>query len=475
MSDGCESGTPAWLRRGTTGGVPDAAGTQLADEQRPDDKSDRPEAASRASVPVVTLVLIAVSVVVAAASRLGTDQVVLQPLFIGRPMAGIPAWQVWRLVTPIFIHFGPMHLLFNMIWTWHLGGMIERRRGPLFVLAIVAATAVPSNLLQYVADGSVFFGGMSGVVYALLGYAAMRIWFNPQSGYDVDRFLVVTSLAWFVLCWSGVIGPIANWAHTGGLVIGSLWGAIDAWQRTQPPGLARHDLAIILTCAVLAAVLWGRDVQMHGEDQAAWRDCYDPGRPEQHVAGCTAVGQAAHLPTAIRVDTLIALANWQDGQQQYDAAIASFSQALDIDRSSAVAMHGRGNAYTAKGDYARALRDYDRAVRADSRSEPVGTASFLNSRCWTRAIVGELDGALQDCNEALALSGRTSAVLDSRGVVYLKLGEFDQAIADFDAALALDQPRPQTRFVRGVARRRKGDTAGGDADIAAAKEENPGV
>ena len=59
--------------------------------------------------------------------------------------------------------------------------------------------------------------------------------------------------------------------------------------------------------------------------------------------------------------------------------------------------------------------------------------------------------------------------LGTRGLVLLKLGRFDEAIADYDAGLEVYAKSPISLYGRGVARRRKGDVASGDADIAAAK------
>ncbi|MGZ9112377.1 MAG: tetratricopeptide repeat protein, partial [Rhodoplanes sp.] len=59
--------------------------------------------------------------------------------------------------------------------------------------------------------------------------------------------------------------------------------------------------------------------------------------------------------------------------------------------------------------------------------------------------------------------------LDSRGLTHLKLGQFDRAIADFDAALRLNPKMPSALYGRGKAKIKKGDAAGGNADIRSAK------
>jgi tetratricopeptide (TPR) repeat protein len=78
-----------------------------------------------------------------------------------------------------------------------------------------------------------------------------------------------------------------------------------------------------------------------------------------------------------------------------------------------------------------------------------------NGRCWCRAIVGELQAALADCNEALRLEPNAAATLDSRGLIYLKSGEWDSAIADYDSALRLDPKLASSLYGRGLANLRR--------------------
>ncbi|BAU47482.1 peptidase S54 [Sulfurifustis variabilis] len=191
------------------------------------------------SLPPLTVALIVVSGLLALHSNLGASRAALAPFLFTPPggdlLAGLRAGEYWRLLTPIFIHFGPLHLLFNMMWLWDLGGLLERRRGVVFLAGFVAAVGIAANLAEYLVSGARIFGGMSGVVYGLLGYFWMQGKYNPRFGYVLHKQVVVTMLAWYVLCWTGLLGPIANWAHTAGLVIGVVWGYLERGGREPAP------------------------------------------------------------------------------------------------------------------------------------------------------------------------------------------------------------------------------------------------
>lgn len=68
-----------------------------------------------------------------------------------KPFAQIKSGEVWRLVTPAFLHFGPLHLIFNMMWLWTLGGILETFLRRLRFVLLVIIIAVISNLAQALA------------------------------------------------------------------------------------------------------------------------------------------------------------------------------------------------------------------------------------------------------------------------------------------------------------------------------------
>jgi GlpG protein len=222
---------------------------------------------ARPATPQVTLALIAISVAVGFATHLGEPlaQGVVgraaavealsdpSPPFIQRltitrfvydnrsgaiiytplesPKSTVIPQEIWRLVTPIFLHFSVMHIVFNMMSLASVGRMLEARYGSLWLAMFVLVTAVGSNLSQYLVNGP-NFGGMSGVVYALFGFAWIRGWCDPTAGFRLGANSVFIMLLWLVLCFQGALGSVANYAHLGGLLLGAAWGARPLlWRR----------------------------------------------------------------------------------------------------------------------------------------------------------------------------------------------------------------------------------------------------
>ena len=144
---------------------------------------------------------------------------------------GLADGQYWRLITPIFLHFGLMHLVFNCLWLAMLGARIERVYGSLHLVLLVLATGAVSNMIQYGWQGSGNFGGMSGVVYALLGYIWIKGRFVPQPLLQLPPGILGFMLVWLLVGMTGILEVVlgvgvANGAHVGGLLIGMLLGLV---------------------------------------------------------------------------------------------------------------------------------------------------------------------------------------------------------------------------------------------------------
>lgn len=143
----------------------------------------------------------------------------------------LAAGQWWRLVTPMLIHFGFLHIAMNGMWYWELGRRIEARQGGINLLGLTLLFSLVSNYAQYFYGGPGLFGGLSGVLYGLLGHCWIYQWLAPNPAYRLPRGVLVMMLVWLALCMSGLMsmigfGEIANAAHVGGLLVGCLSGLL---------------------------------------------------------------------------------------------------------------------------------------------------------------------------------------------------------------------------------------------------------
>jgi tetratricopeptide (TPR) repeat protein len=219
---------------------------------------------------------------------------------------------------------------------------------------------------------------------------------------------------------------------------------------------------------------------------------------ETRINGCTALIDARYGTT-----TVLAIAHNNRGNAyiakgDFDRAIEDFDRSIALDQTYAKPHNNRGVALMRKGEYGLAVEAFDEAIRLNPNygnayanrggayvkkadyaraSRDYDEAVRLNpglhagwqGRCWAQAILGELSAALDACNRALESGLSHAATHDSLGLIHLKMDQPAEAIGDYSAALQLNPKLASAFYGRGLARLKTGDQLGGDADIAAAK------
>lgn len=205
---------------------------------------------SRGPIPPLTLTLVILAIIVSFACNfmdLGAiknnkwSEVVVNELsFVepaawnktNDPAASLKRGELWRLITPIFMHGSMLHLAFNMFMLVSLGRLTERLQGTPKFAVFVLMLAVFPNLLQGLMPvslgGSPFFVGISGVVYGLFGYIWIRSSLHPEMGIMIPMPMVVVVLGLIVLGFAAGMSEaevaanwrLANFCHLGGLLVG---------------------------------------------------------------------------------------------------------------------------------------------------------------------------------------------------------------------------------------------------------------
>ncbi|MEO1698468.1 MAG: rhomboid family intramembrane serine protease [Planctomycetota bacterium] len=140
------------------------------------------------------------------------------------------ASQPWALLTTIFPHGGPLHLLFNLYWIWPFGCAIESRLGSARYAVLATACAVVSMGSEVLVGNTAI--GLSGVVYGLVFFAYYRGKHDPHFRGLVPDQLRNFFIAWFFICIALTlmnVMRIGNFAHGMGAVAGWAFGHRKRW------------------------------------------------------------------------------------------------------------------------------------------------------------------------------------------------------------------------------------------------------
>jgi tetratricopeptide (TPR) repeat protein len=128
----------------------------------------------------------------------------------------------------------------------------------------------------------------------------------------------------------------------------------------------------------------------------------------------------------------------------YDRAIQDYDEAIGIFPKYVLAINDRGNAYYRKGDYDRAIRSYDDAIRLNPK-----TAIAYANRANAYRMKADYDRAIRDFDEAIRLDPKDPGAIRSRGQLYTDKGDYARAIGDLNEAIRLKSDDAESYNTRG--------------------------
>lgn len=193
----------------------------------------------------VSLLLITACLIVAIVSELGTQPQRVSFLFYpALDHSGLTALlisineitELLRSFAPMLLHFGELHLVFNMLWLWYFGRQLESTHPRWLYIALILICSFAGNTAQYLFTGYNNFGGMSGVVYGLVGYVWLIHIFMPKSGLLINSKMFLVFVVALVAMEILASSWIASAAHIGGLIAGLLFAALVVFFYRQVLG-----------------------------------------------------------------------------------------------------------------------------------------------------------------------------------------------------------------------------------------------
>jgi len=181
--------------------------------------------------------------------------------------------QWWRFITPIFVHAGVVHILFNMFFQIFSCRQIEKEIGTWRMALLYLVSGVGGNIFGanfasvYLRKLSFYFVmitvlilclasvGASGSEFGIIGvmFVDILLTWRSRNSPGCDMFSIVISLVISLVL--GLLGYIDNWAHLGGFITGLL-GAIVVLPTAERWGITRKICAF-LAFAVIVGVLFG--------------------------------------------------------------------------------------------------------------------------------------------------------------------------------------------------------------------------
>jgi rhomboid protease GluP len=319
--------------------------------------------------------------------------------------------QWWRLVAAMFLHFGILHLAFNMWCLLQLGSVAEFLFGRVTFLAVYLLSGLGGGVLGLLVHPIIVSAGASGAIFGVAGATLVFVWLHHLDFHSPELTGILPSLGGFILynLVNGLGHPaIDNAAHLGGLIVGGAMGALLPGPTAHAGRLTR--LWTTAACAAVAALL----------GYGAWR------------------AQRAHgaLPLLTRGEKELEA-------QQFDRAIATLDSVVQREPDLPQARALLGMAYGLAGQPRQALPQFNAAIAATPDN---GWLFFYRGNA--RFHLDQLDSAAADYTTAIRLAPAAAEPHFNRGLIYDQRGKTDSARNDFASAARLSNDSTLTRKAR---------------------------
>ena len=157
------------------------------------------------------------------------------------------------------------------------------------------------------------------------------------------------------------------------------------------------------------------------------------GNPDARIVACTALIQEGPPTTGDRSIIFVNRGTAYYEKGDYDRAIQDYNEAIRLNPKETLSHVARGDAYKKKGDFDRAIQDFDEAIRLNANYERA-----YYDRGGAYIDKDDYDRAIQDFDEAIHLNSNDTNAYNDRGVACAKKGDYDRAIRDYNQAIRLN-------------------------------------
>ena len=199
-----------------------------------------------------------------------------------------------------------------------------------------------------------------------------------------------------------------------------------------------------------------------------WGSCTENSDLDERIKACTAlIRSGGETPKNLAV-AYNNRGNAYGAKGDFGRAIADFNEAIALDPDLPTVYYNRATAYDDEGDLDRAIADFDEAIRLDPKF-----ALAYNNRGSAFNAEGDFGRAIADYSAAIRLDPKYAAAYNNRGNAYSAQGEFGRAIADCSDAIRLDPKYALAYRTRGIAYFYSGDLAKALADVSQASKLDP--